>query len=1273
MHSVFRRDGPKSVKFPEKLIKVLELKLENIAMAKDPVYTDHRLRRTIGMFYGSFKNEAFKRQMKENRKIEELILMFATTSTTALKKDPQLADEGWKVELNNQVAQFIWILRDCLRNIHVNPELTSRLEMYTSKLAPPQPHHGSLSDPASPVASSSRAGEPSTPTPLNMVHVPLANTVATLFGKTQQDALRDLNTLKRTCNEKAALTDLKTCLKNINAGLPFPGRREDFESDAAYQAWRTTETTHLSQLMVIMLQFNPELAKSSPSDSVSSSQSPTSGSRPESLYSLDRPRDSRGGSISSRFSFALNSQNTLDSIADTIREEDDEIPVGHHFTYIPSNPKKFYKRLVERCVEADLEAMATLPEDQEVSLGILSPRHIEVINECAVRWRISQSYRVTCFLDIIRYMYEREEVPLECIPEALQMIQKTIQETELLRWPKADIEHLATVYRTLFEFFLGSLYQALDELPKLKADDIAPFLGILDTVRNSGVFRRVDVDVGSRLNELAERVRIIAVHQYTEKSNDMNAQPGVNRALPLLFMTDELEKRTKLLDKRFPEPLLGQLDICSLFIESQIPLFLTDVENTRNRLWEGSKNEPTPDVPIEDIFALYRRTKTLLGMYNAFCPNYPPPAFDIAAYFEPYVRIWLVSTDAKTKQWVQNAIAADKFEPEGPENHSSSIIDLFDSLRSPITFLLDLEWPDEYEEARFFTALAKTINKAVEQYCSTMEDLFMEDMYPQRQEQPPPPKGSAAWLEKAKQTIQGEKKIVAFNFTAASCIKLNNIESARNLLDQMYSQMQADKIASVLQEHGPPVPDKNERERFLFTVKIVMAQGLVPLDTSPSSRLDSYVKITDQNAVTLGRTRTIYETNDPRWDQTVDLSVDTALWVMVSVRDRGLIGKHDTVGRAYLCLDPQRFGDFLTHDLWLDLDSQGRVLIRVSMEGEKDDVQFYFGRAFRSLKRAEADMVRAFIDKSLMKSGLLGVDYNKALSGLDYNKALGNVTALYRTALGSNSNEVQIPLPGAEKFQEKPQTRQRPEELTDVEIEQAISPVFDYFEANLQVLNSSLGDKTREMVMTRVWKVVLNVVEGLLVPPLADIPSEMKPLFDKEVDIVFKWLKFLRDYFYASGEGPVPLETLQNQKYRDIVSIRLYYDWHTDALMEECVRMMQQQLRAAPSKKRVKTVYAHKNLGTIKDKKRQRRQEKEKEEPNGSEVIMRILRMSQKLKNNRPGTTEFIAQQMQIMSLQLQNNQEKRTRPSRRQLNRPQQERPLSNGELPPMPTGRPE
>lgn len=32
------KDGPKNVKFPEKLLKVLEQRLENIAMGKDAVY-----------------------------------------------------------------------------------------------------------------------------------------------------------------------------------------------------------------------------------------------------------------------------------------------------------------------------------------------------------------------------------------------------------------------------------------------------------------------------------------------------------------------------------------------------------------------------------------------------------------------------------------------------------------------------------------------------------------------------------------------------------------------------------------------------------------------------------------------------------------------------------------------------------------------------------------------------------------------------------------------------------------------------------------------------------------------------------------------------------------------------------------------------------------------------------------------------------------------------------------------------------------------------------
>ena len=140
-----------------------------------------------------------------------------------------------------------------------------------------------------------------------------------------------------------------------------------------------------------------------------------------------------------------------------------------------------------------------------------------------------------------------------------------------------------------------------------------------------------------------------------------------------------------------------------------------------------------------------------------------------------------------------------------------------------------------------------------------------------------------------------------------------------------------------------------------------------------------------------------------------------------------------------------------------------------------------------------------FIRQSLSRGVLKSLV--KGDSKLDYNKALGNVTALYRSALGSTSSEVQIPLPTDEK------PRVKPGELTDVELEQAIVALFDYFDANLQTLNTYLSDSTKEMVMTRLWKDILATIEGLLIPPLSESSSEMKPLTDKEVDIVFKWLK----------------------------------------------------------------------------------------------------------------------------------------------------------------------
>jgi len=183
-----------------------------------------------------------------------------------------------------------------------------------------------------------------------------------------------------------------------------------------------------------MLQANPELARSSADHHHHSSLQ--SSARPASIYSNETLL-SRHPSAGSRISFyGVNGGDEHDNLP--TEEDMDE------FTYVPPNPKKYYRRLVEYCLNADLETMLSpeVDDNDEVSLGILSAPHIELINECALRWRIGHPYRAACFLDLVKQFFERNHVPMECIPEALQAVAKVIADTDLENWPVQDVRIL---------------------------------------------------------------------------------------------------------------------------------------------------------------------------------------------------------------------------------------------------------------------------------------------------------------------------------------------------------------------------------------------------------------------------------------------------------------------------------------------------------------------------------------------------------------------------------------------------------------------------------------------------------------------------------------------------------------------------------------------------------------------------------------------------------------------------------------------------------------
>lgn len=286
-----------SPKYPERFVKALEQKIEAISRGTDAGYSDMLLRYTVGAFYGKFKDPKNLRMIKENRKLEDLLMMFIATASEVLRK--RCAGDEWKMRLELQVESFVRILEECLRQRevrHVPPELFVKLESMKTKLSANRPPPLTAAASASPDAAPGSEGRPPPQSPgfatregnsnptsgingsastvngqaatasratFHLADMPSARQVGLLFGVDDVQLQRDISALRQICTEKAAMSDLKQCVNLVSINAHFPGCREDFATEEAYKEWRSRELGDLQKAMMAMIQHSPELVHSS--------------------------------------------------------------------------------------------------------------------------------------------------------------------------------------------------------------------------------------------------------------------------------------------------------------------------------------------------------------------------------------------------------------------------------------------------------------------------------------------------------------------------------------------------------------------------------------------------------------------------------------------------------------------------------------------------------------------------------------------------------------------------------------------------------------------------------------------------------------------------------------------------------------------------------------------------------------------------------------------------------------------------------------------------
>jgi C2 domain/MUN domain len=1234
----------KSTRFPNGFVPILEKRLTGVLMGKErrKEYEDALVKRTFAAFLNAFTDPAFKKRMEKDRRVEDLVLIFFSNATKELQKGKAPGDDGVKIMVDRHVALFVRLVSLIMKDQdwgRDRPDLMARLSTLESKLLA---HDQDLSQDQANGAS--RTVEELVPLSHEVRDMPLVQVVAKIFGFPETMVQSDITKNKPFWTERAALQDLKTYQTHLNLGTGRTLSRDDFATDQAFEQWKKSEGPDLSQMVLAIVQSNPELAKSAPGPGLPRFNAHGNGGQPTdssysegskrmsvvsedlSSYVIDQPGDMGSLHISGDMTDSLNDNDNI-------------------YTFIPTDTRGLYRFILAQALSFDLKDTSLEPSEATSttpSIKLLSKHSTELLNEIALRWRIPRFSRVVIFLDVIRQKFVEQEIDLDTLDTAFTFVKEPLSEnkrssvvmTSVLyerdKWTLVDAVLMQQLLHALYESLLRELYEAIMKSYDTKLSPVlASILYVLDThVREDPGFLPApeqDAQFRALVTEgLANKAREV-YGSYVEKEIPQEQEAWefyhvIQLGKGVLKLAEKIQKRFK------RNPSICGVNPLVILLECVLPSYAEDARDIIGRIIAGAA-EKQEEVPIQDGFDLYKEMSEVRRIHTEALPDVPFP-FHVESVLADFVWRWIRMSNEQIKGWVENAVKQDRFTirtetpkaiPTEDERHSVSVIDIFRSFNQIIDQVSQLNWDDDLGYAKFMTALAKAIGDGLARYCELLDQMFSREMdrLTPEQEAAAGQTRQEKWMQLAKDTWNNKERVEPFQFYATSFVKLNDVAFAIRQWDKLEREINVDACMEVIQRHNPPPAQKQRKNtNFVFTIKIVEAEDLKACDINGLS--DPYVVLTDEYQKRLSKTRVIMNNLNPRWDDTVDIVTKSPLNIIATIWDWDNFGDHDYVGRTSIKLDPAHFSDFMPREYWLDLDTQGRLLLRVSMEGERDDIQFYFGRTFRTLKRTERDMTRKITDK-------LSAYINHCLSHRALRSLLNRGISISSVSSYFNRNRQSTAL-----------TTSGP---TDADVLNAVKPLFTYFDDNFAIMNQTLTSEAMIMVMTRLWKEVLVTIESILVPPLSDKPSQQRPLTQQELDVVFKWLQLLFDFFHAVDEetqeaNGVPINVLKSPKYHEIQTLNFFYFDTTENLIRTSERMASATaarqaasrnrlsappslgmsfgsgpagLMGMPSTRRAKSIMLSRNLGTMKKAKEEKWKEAQAD-PN-DDMILRILRM----------------------------------------------------------------
>ncbi len=781
----------KSTRFPHGFMGKLEERLTGLLMGKEkrPEYNDATVKRSFAAFFNAFSEPNFKKRMEKDRRVEDLVLIFFSNATKELQKGKQPSDDSWKLMVDRHLALFVRLVSLVLKDhdwVRDRPELSSRLATLETKLLA---HDQDLSAPQQNGGGTSI--EVIVPLSYEVKDMPLVQIVGRIFGLRNSQVQSDINRYKVVWTAKLALQDLKTYQTLLNLDSPKTLRSDDFDLDEAYEQWKKGEGHDLSQMILAIMQSNPELAKS------------TTGGLPQFNHqangstSSEYSHPSRGGS-----GFSDSSSYVIDQPVDMgVRSQSPEsVDEDKTFTFVPADVRAYYRFILAQALTYDMNDKDLEPAPSEAvgtpPIKLLSKQSTELLNEICLRWRIPHVSRVILFLDVIREKFVDQEITLDTLDAAFTFIREPLPEkgkgsnsmTSVLfdrsKWILADTVLNQQILSALHVALLRDLYDVLQHCYEQKPPSVAPIIYVLEThVHNDPGFSKTDDDLKGYRDQLYQGLQQKAHQMYRaflekEVPNDQH----VWEFLHVIELGKAVVNLAQKIQKRFRKnPEIMGVNPLTALVETILPLYAEDTRDIVKRILDLAK-ERNEEIPVEDGFQLYGELVEIRRIHSECLPNVAF-AFHIEGLLADFVWRWISMTEATMIEWVDNAVKQDNFRvrtendemPTEDQRHSVSVIDIFSSFNQTIDRVVQLNWDDDLQYAKFMTLLAKVVCAGIARYCEITEQKFSKEMDRLTPEQEAARNQSTQekWLSLAKDAWNNRDKIEPFQFFPQVCGSLS--------------------------------------------------------------------------------------------------------------------------------------------------------------------------------------------------------------------------------------------------------------------------------------------------------------------------------------------------------------------------------------------------------------------------------------------------------------------------------------------------------------------